>query len=114
LDEMPVSKINRRGESPGDTGSLSGEPEKLRLRQAWNFLGFTAELPEDGDWLTRDLWGWSVFVQRFGSEIKAFENRCAHRFFPLRNGAKDRGPVRCGFHGWDYDRDGKAVGIPMC
>jgi phenylpropionate dioxygenase-like ring-hydroxylating dioxygenase large terminal subunit len=88
--------------------------EQARLRTVWSFLGFTSELPRDGDWIKRDLWGCSVFIQRTGSGLKCFENRCAHRFFPVRAKARGNGPIRCGFHGWQYDEDGHAVGIPMC
>ena len=88
--------------------------EQMRLRQVWTLVGLTTELRHDGDWISRDLWGHSVFVQRFGDQLKGFENRCAHRFFPLRHGERGNGPIRCGFHGWQYDKEGVAIGIPMC
>jgi phenylpropionate dioxygenase-like ring-hydroxylating dioxygenase large terminal subunit len=53
-------------------------------------------------------------VQRFGDTIRGFENRCVHRFYPLRTSDKGNGPIVCGFHHWHYDRDGHAVGIPNC
>jgi len=95
-----------------DAGAFQNE--KTRLRQVWTLVGLTTELPRDGDWIARDLWGHSVFVQRFGDQLKGFENRCAHRFYPLRHGDKGNGPIRCGFHGWQYDQEGAAIGIPMC
>jgi phenylpropionate dioxygenase-like ring-hydroxylating dioxygenase large terminal subunit len=55
-----------------------------------------------------------VFVQRFGDEFRAFENVCMHRFFPLRTADKGNGVIRCGFHHWQYNKDGVAVGIPKC
>jgi phenylpropionate dioxygenase-like ring-hydroxylating dioxygenase large terminal subunit len=53
-------------------------------------------------------------VQRFGSELRGFENVCAHRKHPLRTKARGNGPMFCGFHQWQYDRDGRALGIPVC
>jgi phenylpropionate dioxygenase-like ring-hydroxylating dioxygenase large terminal subunit len=53
-------------------------------------------------------------VQRFGDELRGFENKCVHRFFPLRTADKGNGVIRCGFHHWQYDKDGRAVGIPKC
>jgi phenylpropionate dioxygenase-like ring-hydroxylating dioxygenase large terminal subunit len=90
------------------------EAEQVRLRHIWTFLGLTRDLAKDGDWFRTTIATRSVFVQRFGDEFKGFENRCAHRFYPLRKSDKGCGPVVCGFHHWRYDRNGRAVGIPKC
>jgi phenylpropionate dioxygenase-like ring-hydroxylating dioxygenase large terminal subunit len=55
-----------------------------------------------------------VFVQRFGDRLKGFENRCAHRFYPLRTKEKGNGPIQCDFHHWKYDQNGLATHIPLC
>jgi len=88
--------------------------EQSRLGHFWTVLGITHDVKNDGDWIRATLGGRSVFVQRFGDTIRGFENRCAHRSFPLRTEDKGNGPVVCGFHHWRYDKDGRAVGIPMC
>lgn len=88
--------------------------EQRRLASVWTFLGFTTDLAQDGNWFRASLATRSVFVQRFGAELKGFENVCAHRFHPLRTRDSGNGPIVCGFHHWRYDRDGCAVGIPKC
>ena len=88
--------------------------EQTRLGSVWTLLGVAGDVAADGDWMRATLGGRSVFVQRFGSTVRGFENVCAHRFFPLRTADKGNGPVRCGFHHWQYDQDGRAVGIPKC
>ena len=88
--------------------------EQAKLGHCWTLLGITPDLEKDGDWFRATLGGRSIFVQRFGDTIKGFENRCAHRFFPLRTSDKGNGPIVCGFHHWHYNRDGHAVGIPNC
>jgi len=88
--------------------------EQERLSRFWTLLGITEDVANDGDWFCATLGGRSIFVQRFGPAIKAFENRCAHRFYPLRTAKKGNGPIVCGFHHWRYDQDGRAIGIPMC
>lgn len=88
--------------------------EQAMLGHCWTLLGITPDLKKDGDWFRTTLGGRSVFVQRFGDSIKGFENRCAHRFFPLRLSDRGNGPIVCGFHHWHYNRDGDAVGIPNC
>ena len=88
--------------------------EQDRLRHVWTLLGITHDLKNDGDWIRATLGGRSVFVQRFGSALKGFENRCAHRSYPLRTSDKGNGPLICGFHHWRYNQDGRVIGIPIC
>jgi phenylpropionate dioxygenase-like ring-hydroxylating dioxygenase large terminal subunit len=42
----------------------------------------------------------------------ALENRCAHRQVPLSNGVVCPKGLRCGYHGWTYDTDGRCIDIP--
>ncbi|HVV62266.1 MAG TPA: SRPBCC family protein [Pseudolabrys sp.] len=88
--------------------------EQEKLSHLWTFLGFTKDVANDGDWFRASLATRSVFVQRFGTELRGFENRCVHRFYPLRTEDKGNGPVLCGFHHWRYNKDGLALGIPLC
>lgn len=93
--------------------------EQAALGRCWTFLGFAHQVPARNDWFTATLGGRTIFVQRFepgvGSEgLAAFENRCAHRGYPLKIGEKGNGPVLCGFHHWRYNNEGLALGIPHC
>jgi phenylpropionate dioxygenase-like ring-hydroxylating dioxygenase large terminal subunit len=88
--------------------------EQDRLGSVWTLLGITHDLKKDGDWIRATLGGRSVFVQRFGDLLKGFENRCAHRSYPLKTSDKGNGPLICGFHHWRYNQDGRAVEIPIC
>src|SRR5215467_2301368 len=88
--------------------------EQTRLARVWTFLGFAHNVAKDGDWFRATIATRSVFVQRFGDDLRGFENRCAHRSFPLRNADKGNGPILCGLHHWRYDKDGAAVAVPEC
>lgn len=90
------------------------DSEQAALGQFWTLLGLTIDIPNDNDWIRCSLGGGSVFVQRFGSTIKGFENICRHRFHPIRTAAKGSGLIRCAFHHWIYNHEGEAVGIPKC
>lgn len=96
------------------TGDREFREEQAMLGHCWTLLGITPDLKKDGDWFRTTLGGRSVFVQRFGDAIRGFENRCAHRFYPLRTSDKGNGPIVCGFHHWHYNQNGHAVGIPNC
>lgn len=88
--------------------------EQAAFARTWSFVGLASDIPKDGDWFATTLGRSGIFVQRFGSELRGFENRCAHRFYPLRRKAKGNGPIVCDFHHWRYNKDGRAVGVPMC
>jgi len=102
---------NRRVPGPG---AKEFAIEQQRLGRLWTFLGLKSDLAREGDWFRAVLGGHSVFVQRFTEGIRGFENLCAHRHYPLRTQNRGNGPVRCGFHHWQYDSEGLAVGIPKC
>ncbi len=42
----------------------------------------------------------------------ALEDRCAHRQVPLQDGVVDGCAMRCGYHGWTYDKTGKCIDVP--
>ena len=88
--------------------------EQARLARIWTFLGFIHDVAKDGDWFRATIATRSVFVQRLGDELRGFENRCAHRSFPLRTADKGNGPIVCGFHNWRYDENGYVVSVPKC
>lgn len=88
--------------------------EQQRLAHTWTFLGLTRDVQKDGDWFRASLATRSVFVQCFGDALRGFENVCRHRSYPLRIEDHGNGPIQCGFHHWLYNRDGQAVGIPVC
>jgi phenylpropionate dioxygenase-like ring-hydroxylating dioxygenase large terminal subunit len=90
------------------------EAEQKRFAHVWTFLGLTTDVEREGDWFRASIGARSVFVQRIRGVLKGFENRCAHRFFPLRVADKGNGPIVCGFHHWRYDDEGRALGIPVC
>jgi phenylpropionate dioxygenase-like ring-hydroxylating dioxygenase large terminal subunit len=44
---------------------------------------------------------------------RALEDRCCHRTARLSRGWCKNGNIVCGYHGWEYDGDGKLVAIPQ-
>ncbi len=95
-----------------DAAAFTAEQE--RLGRIWTVVGVASALPRENDWFRTMLGGRSVFVQRFADGLRGFENRCAHRSFPLRQAERGNGPILCGFHHWRYDAEGVAAGIPNC
>ncbi|MDB5227132.1 MAG: Rieske (2Fe-2S) protein [Bacteroidota bacterium] len=52
-----------------------------------------------------------IFKTKSG-EVGALENRCCHRNVNLSLGYVQDENIKCGYHGWEYNCDGKCVLIP--
>lgn len=49
---------------------------------------------------------------RPGAEVTAVSARCPHRLVPLATASVVDGRLRCGDHGWQFNAEGRCVGIP--
>jgi vanillate O-demethylase monooxygenase subunit len=63
--------------------------------------------------LGRRLLGHDVVLWRSpNGRVVAFDDRCAHRGFPLSDGDLEGDRLVCGYHGCAYDADGRCVHVP--
>jgi phenylpropionate dioxygenase-like ring-hydroxylating dioxygenase large terminal subunit len=53
-----------------------------------------------------------VLARNAAGEAFALEDRCAHRQVPLSCGLVEGNAIRCGYHGWRYDRSGQCTDVP--
>jgi phenylpropionate dioxygenase-like ring-hydroxylating dioxygenase large terminal subunit len=53
-----------------------------------------------------------VLVRTQAGRVFALEDRCAHRQVPLSAGEVEGELIKCCYHGWTYDGEGKCVNIP--
>jgi len=98
--------------------SFYHDPQIFSLEQSvfenvWQFVGFTKDLQNNNDYICRQVGRSSVLVQNFDGQIKAFQNVCSHRFNRIHQSCAGNGPLRCQYHGWTYDRDGRPFSIPQ-
>ena len=89
------------------------EQEAIFRGNTWNFLGLEIELPHAGDFKTSFLGDMPVVVTRDEQgELRAFENRCAHRGALLciapRGNTKR---ITCVYHNWSYDLQGNLKSV---
>jgi len=84
-----------------------GEPW---MRNAW-YAAMWAESLAPGALVARRILNEHlVFFRDADGRPVAMEDRCPHRFAPLRLGAVlPNGRVQCGYHGLEFDRDGECV-----
>jgi len=83
------------------------------FRRVWNFVGRADEIPQPGDFMTIDLFGESLLIQRDDDGVvHAFVNICRHRGTRLLDGCGNSRLTRCPYHGWTYAADGSLIGTP--
>lgn len=98
-----------------DRAIYDRELERIFYGAHWSYVGLSAEVPEVGDFKRTRIGERSVIMVRTGDgTINVVENRCAHRgvsFCQQRTGR-----VRefvCPYHQWNYDLDGRLIGVPF-
>lgn len=95
-----------------------GEPfqeERQKLfAPAWQLLGRASVLRQPGDYLCANLAGWPLVALVNGEgKPAAFHNVCRHqRMGVVEIGARNAPALRCKYHGWTYDLDGRFTSAP--
>jgi Rieske 2Fe-2S family protein len=105
-----------RGTDYWTDGIYEAERERIWFG-GWVCVGRSEEVPVTGDYLVRDIVGESVVVVRNrGGALRAFYNVCAHRGTRLLDPEPACGHlgkvVKCPYHAWSYDLDGRLVATP--
>ena len=89
------------------------ELEQLFL-PGWHCIATFSDFPQDGDFLTTELFDHPLILWRTGDEYHTFLNVCPHRFARLHSepcghaGAR----LKCQYHGWEFDCSGDTQEIP--
>lgn len=91
-------------------GSLADHATPL-LYNHWYVAGLSSEFRHE---LTeRTFLKRSLVLYRTSSGMPlAFQNRCAHRSFPLAKGMLEGDEIRCRYHGAKYDTAGEMIEVP--
>lgn len=88
------------------------EIQKLFL-PTWQFVAAKSELPNDGDFVTLELFGRPLLLRNSGGKFLAYENICSHRHCLLTDDSCGNQPkLRCQYHGWEFDDEGRTAKIP--
>ena len=88
------------------------EREKtLIFEKCWLYVGHRTEIPNAGDFVTREVGGRNiVFMRDKKNGIGAFFNACTHRGATVCRESRGNSKVfTCPYHGWAFDNSGKLV-----
>ncbi len=94
------------------------EIERERVFAAsWVVVGFTSQVEEPGQVIVAEVAGRSIIVTRDKQgELRAFHNVCRHRAAKLLDDdtrAVRNNRIRCPYHSWTYDLEGRCLGTPL-
>ena len=91
-----------------------GTPMGKLMRRFWIPAMTAAELPAADDPPRRlQLLGESLVVFRDSAgRIGVFDQHCPHRGASLFFGRNEEGGIRCVYHGWKFDVDGRCLDMP--
>jgi phenylpropionate dioxygenase-like ring-hydroxylating dioxygenase large terminal subunit len=91
-----------------------GTPMGQYFRRFWQPVALSRELPEpDGAPLRVNVMGEELVAFRDSQgRVGLVDSRCPHRGANLYFGRNEDSAIRCVFHGWKFDRTGKALELP--
>lgn len=80
------------------------------LRRFWHPVALADDIGDQP--LHVQLLGTHYVVVEIDGQLSAFVDSCPHRSYPLSRGCIVDGTLRCGYHGYRFDSDGRCVTIP--
>ena len=89
------------------------EREKI-FKDKWTVIGVASSVPNQGDAKPYNLLGIPLVILRDrDNKIRVFHNVCSHRGFKLLTKACTlKNVLRCPYHSWSYDFEGKLIATP--
>jgi phenylpropionate dioxygenase-like ring-hydroxylating dioxygenase large terminal subunit len=98
-----------------DQDRSTNEPDLRRIGlhpDFWYPLARSSDVPRGGTRATRYGGEPIVLARGEGGEVFALDDRCAHRQFPLHKGVVCGETLKCAYHAWCYEKDGRVAGVP--
>jgi phenylpropionate dioxygenase-like ring-hydroxylating dioxygenase large terminal subunit len=90
-----------------------GTPGGEMLRRYWQPVALARELPPGGDPLAVDVLGEELVLFRDDqNRVGLLDRHCCHRGTDLSFGRCENGGLRCLYHGWLYDVNGRCMEQP--
>jgi phenylpropionate dioxygenase-like ring-hydroxylating dioxygenase large terminal subunit len=90
-------------------GTVMGE----MMRQYWIPAAASSELKPDGNPMRLMLLGEALIAFRDSSgRVGVLDHQCPHRCASLFLGRNEENGIRCIYHGWKFDVDGRCLEMP--
>jgi 5,5'-dehydrodivanillate O-demethylase len=90
-----------------------GTPMGTLLRRYWHPIGTLTELEAEPVQPVRLLGEDLTLFQDLKGNVGLIGERCAHRAISLAYGIPQENGLRCAYHGWTYNPEGRVVDMPF-
>jgi phthalate 4,5-dioxygenase oxygenase subunit len=108
-----LTPLPGRGQFQMLTQTNAGTPAGELLRRYWQPIALCSRLAAGGAPVAERVMGEDIVVFRDESgRPGALAKRCAHRCADLSYGRVEAGGLRCVYHGWVFDVDGRCLETP--
>lgn len=97
--------------APGRERSPTDDDLYEALRDCWHPVAYASELGDGGP-LAVTLLDEPLVLARIEGRVSAFRDICVHRGTALSLGSVNEDGLRCGYHGWTYNGEGRCTKIP--
>lgn len=106
------SALGLPGRTYFDPEFYGAERRKL-FAAGWMGIGFASDIPQPGDARAVTIAGWELLIVRDQEGvIRCFHNVCRHRGMKVVEGKCSARNLRCPYHSWTYDLNGKLIATP--
>ena len=120
VSELVAAVERPIGQATGLPNPVYTSTEFFRLERdrifapSWACLGHACDVAQPGDLHPMQLLGVPLLVTRTASgAVRVFHNVCSHRGNQLVwEPCRTRGAIRCPYHAWTYDLEGRLTGTP--
>lgn len=84
------------------------QEKKTIFEKCWLYVGHRSEIPNPGDFVTREVGGRDIiFTRDRKGEVQALINSCTHRGATVcREGKGNTKAFTCPYHGWTFNNQG--------
>jgi phthalate 4,5-dioxygenase len=90
-----------------------GTPMGVLMRRYWIPAALSTELQAGGDPMRLMLLGEQLIAFRTtDGKVGVMDHRCPHRCASLFFGRNEEGGIRCIYHGWKFDAEGRCLDMP--
>ena len=89
-----------------------GSPMGELLRRYWHPVGLSSEFKREAIKKVKLLGEELVLFRDKSGNLGLVDKRCAHRGASLEHGIITQVGIRCAYHGWQYDANGKCIDRP--
>ena len=93
--------------------NLTLQEIEVIFRKSWIGIGRSDIVSSPGDYITLDIANQQIILLRDKKcRLRAFANTCRHRNARIIDGKGSCKGLRCPFHSWFYDLEGKLITAP--